>query len=51
MIGYHCFEQYNAELSEFAEVELLVQLLSILYWKRAGNEMKLFTEDKHLRTL
>lgn len=51
MIGYHCFEQYNAELSEFAEVELLVQLLSILYWKRAGNEIKLFTEDKHLRTL
>lgn len=50
MKGYHTFE-LNKEPSEWFEAELLVQLLSILYWKRHGNEIGLFANERFAELL
>jgi hypothetical protein len=50
MNGYHCYEQYN-EPHEWFEIELLVQLLSILHWKELGHSMNLICDSAHLKVL
>lgn len=47
MNGYHCYEQYN-EPHEWFEIELLIQLLSILHWKKLGHSMSLICDPAHL---
>lgn len=50
MKAYHTFE-LTKEPSEWFEIELLVQLLSILYWKKNGNEIGLFANERFIQEL
>lgn len=50
MNGYHCYRQLK-EPSEWYEIELLVQYMSALYWKRNGGKIGIYTEPKHLSIL
>jgi hypothetical protein len=47
MKGYHAFE-LNNEPGEWFEIELLVQLLSILYWKQHSGEIGLIANEQFI---
>lgn len=50
MKAYHTFE-LTKEPGEWIEIELLVQFLSILYWKKSGNEIGLFANERFVELL
>jgi hypothetical protein len=50
MRAYHCYEQLY-EPHQWYEIELLIQLISVWYWKKHGGSMGIYTEEKHLKVL
>ena len=50
MKAYHCYEQHST-LSEWFEIEILIQLLSILYWKKYCGSISLLANDAHIDLL
>jgi hypothetical protein len=48
--GYHVYTQ-NSSLKEYYQINLLVQLASILFWKQNYGSIKLFTDPQSLKIL
>lgn len=50
MKGYHVFD-FNGIKGRWIEIELIVQLLSILYWKKHGNQIGLIANKEFINLL
>ena len=48
--GYHVYTQ-NSSLKEYYQINLLVQLASILFWKQNYGPLKLYTDPQSLKIL